>query len=418
MRLLKAAIFSLHDVLAQQGTTDGKLLGETFRLLRYLKARGVEPVFVSNKVWTVTNTETGVTRPFKDLLEEELGPVGYYIGGLDGMPYKPRAEATAFILAKQGWTNREVVFVGNSDIDMKTASTGQLMFLNATWHGVANPYGFQFESPLDIARFIDCLCLGLDDWFWAINDGPLRVYAMAPFSTLSSQYLQAHAYSANARATSKYGAGDASFWGRLLAARVYFSGLVDEIDYITAYPGHATDSAPTVIADALNILGGSLRKSYLPDLLVRHTKAQKSQTARIAGKSVDVVNQLTTLVLNPSPQRGMTGKAYKSMPVRTGKTVLLVDDFCTEGNSFEAGRAFINSTGAQTICLSWLKTIKTDYCAISPAIKITNPYKPIGPPPAPSTKLYGYNGAIVSYAAEVDLAEVYDRYFKWAWPLD
>src|SRR5690606_36455733 len=178
------------------------------------------------------------------------------------------------------------------------------------------------------------------------------------------------------------------------------------------------DSAPTVIADALNILGGSLRKSYLPDLIIRHNKAQKSQAARIAGTGVDVVNQLTTIHLNPHPKRGLTGNVYKNSPSKAGKTVLLVDDFCTEGNSFEAGRAFINSTGAQTICLSWLKTIKTDYHAISPPITIKNPCQPTGPGPAPSTKSYGYHGAIVSHAAQVDLAEVYDRYFKWAWPAD
>jgi hypothetical protein len=309
------------------------------------------------------------------------------------------------------------VFIGNSDIDMRTANTGQLMFLNATWHGVSNPYGFQFSSPMDIARFIDCHCLGLSDWFWAIRDGPMRVYAMAPFSTLSSQYLRAHAYSANARATAKSGAGDSTFWGRLLAARVYFSGLVDEIDYITAYPGHAPDSAPTVIADALNILGGSLRKSYLPDLLVRHSKAQKSQSARIAGKSVDVTNQLTTIRLNSAPQRGLTGKAYRKMPVGPGKTVLLVDDFCTEGNSFEAGRAFIEAIGAGTICLSWLKTIKTDYHAIATPITIRNPYAPmdIG---SVGTKLYGYHTSIASHVAQIDLADVYHRYFTWAWPAD
>lgn len=414
--MLKGAIFSLHDVLAKQGPVDGAVLAETFRLLRYLKMRGVDPVFVSNKAWTVTYHDTGVTKSFRELLEAELGPVGYYIGGVDGMPYKPTAAATAFILQKHGWTNREVLLIGNSETDMRTASNGQLMFLNSTWHGVANPYGFQFASPLDVARFIDCHCLGLNDWFWAINDGPLRVYAIAPFSTLSSQYLQAHAYSASARAVAKSGAGDSTFWGRLIAARVYFSGLVDEIDYITAYPGHSPDSAPTVIADALNILGGSLRKSYLPDLLVRHSKAQKSQTARISGNSVDVVNQLTTIRLNQAPQRGLTGKPYKTPPVRSGKTALLVDDFCTEGNSFEAGRAFIDSTGARTICLSWLKTIKTDYRAIDPPITITDPYSATGPGPLPKTKLYGYNASIVSHAAQVDLAEVHQRYFNWAWP--
>ncbi len=414
--MLKGVIFSLHDVLARAGSVNAELMAETFRLLRYLKQRGVEPVFVSNQHWTVTYKETGVTKPFKDILEEELGPIAYYVGGADGMPYKPKAAATAFILSDRGWTNREVVFVGNSDIDMKTASTGQLMFLNATWHGLVSPYGFQFDSPLDVARFVDCLCLGLNSWFWALQDGPLRVYSMAPFSTLSSKYLQAHAYSASAKATSKEGAGDATFWGRLIAARVYFSGLVDEVDYITAYPGHSPSSKPTVIADALNILGGSLRKSYLPDLVVRHTKAQKSQTARASGGSVDVVNQLTTIMLNPTPLRGLTGNTYKSMPVKSGKTVLLVDDICTEGNSFEAGRAFINSTGAQTICLSWLKTISTDYKAISPPIKVYDPFKPTGLGPSPKIKAYSYSSAIVSYAAQVDLAELYGRYFNWAWP--
>ena len=276
-------------------------------------------MFACNKDWTVAD------KPFKEMLEAELGPIGYYVGEIGGMPYKPKAVATAFIMNRQGWTNREVVFIGNSEIDMRTASTGRLMFLNAAWHGTGNPYGFQFASPRDVARFVDCLCLGLNNWFRAINEGPLRVYAMAPFSTLSSQYLRAHAYSADARATSKHGTGDATFWGHLLAARVYFSGLVDEIDYITAYPGHAPDSKPTVIADALNILGGSLRKAYLPDLLIRHSKAQKSQSARIANNSVDVVNQLATILLNPSPHRGITDRTYKSMPLKPNRKVLLVD---------------------------------------------------------------------------------------------
>ena len=64
---------------------------------------------------------------------------------------------------------------------------------------------------------------------------------MAPFTTMSAQYAQAHAYSANARATSKSGTGDANFWGRLLAARVYFSGLADEIDYNHCVSGARAD---------------------------------------------------------------------------------------------------------------------------------------------------------------------------------
>jgi hypothetical protein len=233
---------------------------------------------------------------------------------------------------------------------------------------------------------------------------------------MSAKYAQAHAYSANARATSKDGTGDANFWGRLLAARVYFSGLADEINYITAYPGHSPTSSPTVIADALNILGQSLRKSYLPDLLIRHAKAVKSQTARASGGSVGIDNQINTIRLNAAPARGVGGTPYKSMPVKLGKTVLLVDDICTEGNSFEAGRALISATGAATICLSWLKTINSDYRAITPPLKILKPYQPQVVAGPITTTTHWYANSISSHAAPTDLADIYQRYFKWAWP--
>lgn len=404
----------MHDVLVKRGTIDADLFRETIRLVRYLKSRGVEPVFISNHVWTVS--APGVPdRPLRALLEEQIGPVSYYIGGQDGMPYKPKADATRHILADKGWTNREVLYVGNTDVDMKTAANGQLMFVNAMWHGVASLYGFQFESPHDVARFVDCLCLGLSDWFWALEQGPLRVYALAPFTTLSPRYAAAHAYSENARATSKQGIGDANFWGRLLAARIYFSGLVDEIDYITAYPGHAPDSNETVISDALNILGQSLRKSYLPDLIIRHTKAVKSQTARSSGGSVGIENQLNTIRLNRAPSRGVGGKTYRSPPVHRGKSVLLIDDICTEGNSFEAGRAFIGATGATVICVSWLKTINTDYRAASPPLGRFNAYANQGFDKV-TTSSHWYSSAINSHSAPTDLAEVYQRYFDWTWP--
>lgn len=412
--MLKGAIFSLHDVLVKQGTIDGGLFGETIKLLRYLKGRGVEPVFISNHDWTVSSE--GPERPFRALLEEHLGPVSYFIAGRDGMPFKPRADATAHILAAKGWTAREVLYVGNTTDDMKTAANGRLLFVNVMWHGIASPYGFQFDSPLDVARFVDCLCLGLDSWFWALEQGPLRVYALAPFTTLSAKYAQAHAYSENAKATSKHGLGDANFWGRLLAARVYFSGIVDEIDYIAAYPGHSPASNPTVIANALDILGKSLRESYLPDLIIRHSKAVKSQTARASGGSVGLDNQLNTIRLNPAPTRGVGGKAYVSPPTKGGKTVLLVDDICTEGNSFEAGRAYLRAAGANTVCLSWLKTINTDYRQVAPPFGPFNPYVAHTFPAAISTTTHWYSSAVSSHSAPTNLADVYSRYFSWAWP--
>jgi hypoxanthine phosphoribosyltransferase len=374
--MLKGVIFSLKDVLATSGQLNEALFHETIRLIRFLKSKNIKPVFASNHHWTVTNKGTGKSRPFQEWLRDHIGEVPFYIGGRGGMPFKPQAAAVQHILADQGWSRNEVMFVGNSETDMRTARNGGVLFLNALWHGESNPYGYQFDSPKDVGRFVDCLCLGLHDWFWSLQKGNLHVYALAPFTTLSPALALAHAYSADARATAKHGAGDPTFWGRLLAARVYLSRLVDEVDYIAVYPGHAPDSKQPVVAEALTILAQSLHKQYLPDLIIRHVKAQKSQTARNIGQAVGVENQLSTIKLNPAPSKGPNGRPYKNNPLKKGKTILLVDDICTAGNSFEAGRAFIQQTGAKVICLSWLKTINTNYNAIRGSISIPNPYVP------------------------------------------
>ena len=61
--MLKGVIFSLKDVLATSGEL-GNLIGETIKLIKFLKKRNVTPVFVSNHSWTVTTA--GKARGFQD----------------------------------------------------------------------------------------------------------------------------------------------------------------------------------------------------------------------------------------------------------------------------------------------------------------------------------------------------------------
>jgi hypothetical protein len=330
--------------------------------------------------------------------------------------YKPQAAAMQTVLQKQGWHHTEAIYVGNTDDDMKTARNGKILFLNAKWHAEASPYGYEFDSPIDVARFIDCFCLNATDWFWAIEKPPLRVYAVAPFSTLSRNYLHAQQYSAHARETAKHYGGDATFWGRLLASRVYFSGLVDEIDYITHYPGHSPQSKQPVVSEALTILADSLQRRYIPDLLCRHTQAQKSQNARNSGQTVDALNQLNTINVQQHPIKDKKGERYKSSPLGRSKSVLVVDDICTQGNSFEAARAFIGGTGAQAICLAWLKTINTDYRSLADSPKVQNPYIHAAFQKLPRVVEHSFHAAIRNSAATLKLDDIFQSYYQWDWP--
>jgi hypothetical protein len=234
---------------------------------------------------------------------------------------------------------------------------------------------------------------------------------------MSARYAEAQNYSAHARNTAKHLGGDATFWGRLLASRVYFSGLVDEIDYICSYPGHSTSSQEPVVTDALTILADSLQRRYLPDLIVRHAKATKSQSARMQGQSVGHLNQLNTIRLAKFPIKSKSGERYKSCPIKSGKTVLVIDDICTEGNSFESARALIEKTGANCVLLAWLKTINTDYKAISAALPILNPFSPVDLSSVKiPTESYYYSPAIRNSSATANLSDVFERYYGWNWP--
>jgi len=413
MPRLKGAIFSLRDVVLRRGKLDAELMAELGTLIVWLRNNGVQPVFVGNNSWFFSNG--GNREDARTYLAERWGDMPWYIHKEGTMPPKPTAAAMEHVLADRGWHPHEAIYIGNTEDDMKTARNGKLMFLNAVWHGEASSYGYQFDSPLDVARFVDCFCLGIDDWFWAVEDGDLRVYALAPFSTLSSKYQDAQGYSHHARNTAKDIGGDAIFWGRLLASSIYLSGLGDEINYVTSYPGHSIESALPSINDALSVFSESLRKTFIPDLILRHTTAIKSQTARQSGNSVDHVNQINTICLNPSPTKNRQGDRYANPPLRKGKTVLVVDDFCTQGNSLEAARAYIENTGARAICLSWLKTINTDYKQINPMLEL-HPYERNIIRPPISVNSHNFSNNIRSASATSNLKFVLKKYYSWKWP--
>jgi hypothetical protein len=70
------------------------------------------------------------------------------------------------------------------------------------------------------------------------------------------------------------------------------------------------------------------------------------------------------------------------------------------------------------VCLSWLKTINTNYNAISGQVSalIPNPYAPLTISKQVSVTPHSYSGAVVNPSVPSDLAQVYERYFAWDWP--
>jgi len=308
---IKGVILSVEDVLFPRGKVDQSIFKEVNKLINYFKAKNIDFVVFTNRHWTIGK------QPLEEKLKESWGDFPYFCRADDAsIPAKPRTAATEYVLKKMGWNSIETLYIGASVSDMQTAVNGSLLFLRARWWANKSDYGFEFDTPKDIARFIDTFCLRDHLWCYEIHDGDFHYYALAPFSTMKPEYTL---YSEDARAAAKHGRGHPDFWVGALVTSLYFSGIHQYINYITVYPGHEAGSGNSIMDEAISIFGKCFRKNYLSDLIIRHTTSIKSQVARNKGIAIDHLNQLNTIRLNGAPIKSKD-RRYKYSPLYPVKT--------------------------------------------------------------------------------------------------
>ena len=191
MSKLKGIIFSVEDTLLPQGTIDEAMFAEVTKLVNYLYSIDIQISVFTNRSWVVGDA--------KAPLEEVL---------------------------KSKWGDKFTYYSRQNDA------------------GIPAEYGFEFDTPKSIARYIDTFCLRDHLWCHEIHDNDFRFYALAPFSTMKPEYTL---YSQDAKSAAKHGRGHPDFWTSALFSSLYFSGIHAEIDYITTYPGHGEGSGNSVM---------------------------------------------------------------------------------------------------------------------------------------------------------------------------
>ncbi|MBD2806695.1 phosphoribosyltransferase [Xenorhabdus sp. ZM] len=409
---LKGVILNVEDTLLNLGKIKVDVFSEVTKLINFFTLRGITPVLLANRIGTISLGNN--SKDLFEYLEQNFTNLVIFTPHRNhNIPNKPQAGATQYVLDQMQWVSNEVIYIGSRDVDMRTAVNGKMLFLRATWYNNNTGYGFEFNTPKELARFIDTLCLRKHFWGHEIKDGHLEYYALAPFSTYKTEFQK---YSENARAAAKFGQGDVDFWLGALVTSMYFTGIHLRIDYITAYPSHTNGVGNDKMNDDLMIFGKCFNKGYLHDLIERHTTAIKSQNARNQGIIIDHHNQLNTIKLNQRPTKNCI-KQYKTSPLNDQKTILLVDDICTKGYSLESARKYLEQTGAKVIMVTWLKTINTDFQTIGDIQKF-DPYQttttflnvPLG-------RTYGYHEYHVDHAASEELNEQLQQYIEWDWPI-
>ena len=122
-----------------------------------------------------------------------------------------------------------------------------------------------------------------------------------------------------------------------LIGSIYGAGIHISADTWTVYPG--SSGGPNEPMGPFVKLGARLfRDQYVGDLLTRHTKSIDSGQAHDNKISVDFGNQINTVHVNPSQLARVRGKS-----------VVVVDDFVTQGYSLECARNLLFESGAEDV---------------------------------------------------------------------
>jgi len=417
MAAIKGFIFTLDNVALKKGPVDAETREEFRRLIRFVVSKGLRPIVLANRPWWVTDGKTKERTSARDYYAELWGPeVRWYIAQEDGFPFKPQAGALQHVLQAEGLGANEVVFLGNDEIDMRTAVNGNVLFLTAGWQPDAptTDYGFRFESARDVARFIDIFCVRSYVWFY--REPAVNLYSLG---LISSRDPTASRYSDDAINTFKsQSLRHRDFWTKYLVSTLYLADMHQIPDLLVApYPGHEKGYDNPVVRDALVTFTKCFRRTYCPDLIVRHTTALKAQDARRQGIPLDHRNQMNTIHVTKKPRRGM-GKPYKNTPFTTARSVLVVDDFTTEGYGLDSARAYLRNIPKVTdvILVSLGRFPNRDLHELYPLPKIADPFAPNSFPKRLPERTHSYSGGVVSPRATREIADHIGEYDRWRWP--
>lgn len=421
MPQLKGVIFGWDNVLVARGklATQAAVLRRTGKLVRYLKSRGVEIVVVTNKQYHVySESNPQDSAPAKKYFEEKWGvTIDWHLCGQNGKAGKQSHAGFQDVLKKRGWEPNNTVYVGNSKTDMMAAVNNKVLLLTAKWFpdtDETTEYGFHFDQPKGVARFVDVFCLRDRYWYYQINDNAVQVYTLAPLNTFHDvNKYHCDDFLANV----KNGlANDDEFWAKFLCTSMYFSGVYTSVDLIAAYPKHTAGQYQDILVKPMDTFAKSFgQKRFVRDLIERHSTALKSQFNR---DKVDHLTQLDTIRLNPAPTKIVKGRIerFPKYPAESGKTVLVIDDVCTKGMSFEAARVLLNSRGVNVISVAFLKTPRHEYQALGNVTLPNGPFKPNKGIQATRGKTYSYNAQVIDTAAPTELTQRLKRYQEWEWP--
>lgn len=355
--MVKAVLLDLDGTVV---APDGRLASGVAEMVARIRSRGLRIAVLSGKF------ESHIAQRLRNTgLDPEL------VVGWDTVCAGKRSpKYIQYVCDYFGLEKKELVYIGDSDdSDAICASNAKLLYLHARWSVPNHKYGIPVYKPADVASFIETFLLREPQWYWELDDGSLSVRCMIDGNGAGDPTMKKAII-----AVLKQGM-DPCIGGRKVRQflLLYFlttitlADLQASVDWWVTYPGHEIGATPpATVQGFLDFATKLFHERYKADLVVRHTTASKSAYARSSGATPTFANQVQTVILNAKHQR-----------LLEGKRVIVIDDFCTDGKSFECARNLLTLGGAEQVsCLS-IGKYGPSYIRYTPTDGVTwDPYTP------------------------------------------
>uniref|UniRef100_A0AB33JQS7 Phosphoribosyltransferase n=1 Tax=Kitasatospora sp. CMC57 TaxID=3231513 RepID=A0AB33JQS7_9ACTN len=149
----------------------------------------------------------------------------------------------------------------------------------------------------------------------------------------------------------------------------YLEGLLPARSWFCVYPSSTPGAVNHQLSDFIEVAKVMTGSSYKDDLLVRATRATDTSRARANGRhgEVTIATQANTVHLNP---------AHRSALAK-GKTVVVFDDFTTDGMSLDWARNLLTTAGATQVIGVTIGKYRKPYTFFTPRAGVAiDPFTP------------------------------------------
>jgi predicted amidophosphoribosyltransferase len=283
---------------------------------------------------------------------------------------KPSPRFIEEIASQSGYSKKQIAYLGDNDgTDILCAINAGVLPIAARYSNPNIKYGIPVDHPRALQRYLETFGGQQGEYFaWSASEHcrdtntPIDIRALIYDQGRINRDLREVLKHGQQVRLGSYAADLGQVIFQYLVSSTYQSGLTQEFNYVTVYPGHQAGSVNPILDEFSSILSRLFRTNYIPDLIVRHKDAPKSQ---YQGPNRSILDQLRTIHINPDYRDRVQGKG-----------ILVLDDYTTAGYSLETARQMLIRGGASEVVAVAIAKFRSSH-AVSQIQKEFDPYSPL-----------------------------------------